>query len=256
MSTKGILHEYDRNRLIENNKRISTLLEENEEILRNAGFKIPIENFAFDAEREARLKIQIPKGYIRTKNYYMKEYGLYKICNNDEDRASNIAYSLEASDFYNYVFNRIGIYGPILAMMYKQATINIVSIIEMFMRTYVDTLRQKCKNCPQCNGCQARIAKKSHIKGHFQDQVGIYARENLLTGISSKTYLRICKLYEYRNGIHLSKSKENELTEDMHSQELYNEAIVYMKGINKVMKSDLDRYIEGSTCYRYLPKAR
>ncbi len=248
------LSEYDRSRLIENNKKISNLLETNEEILKNAGFNIPRDNFAFDPDKEAHLRIQIPKGYIRTKNYYMSEYGLYRICNGDEAKASNIAYSLELSDFYNYILNRMGIYGPILAMMYKQATINIISIIEVFVKTYAETLRQKCMECPKRNDCRRMLSKKKHIKMHFNDLIDVYKQECLIDGISDGAYTRICELYVYRNSIHLSKSKDNELKEDMHSRKLYNEAIMYMKSINDAMVIELEEYSDTGLCRRYTPK--
>ena len=51
----------DKEKLIENNSKISELLKENEEILKQAGYKPPMENFTVDNQE----KISIPSGYIR-----------------------------------------------------------------------------------------------------------------------------------------------------------------------------------------------
>ncbi len=242
-----------RNALIVNNKKISELLEENERIIESAGFNPPIDNFVFLEDDEHALRIQVPKRYIRSKNYFMKEYDLMKICDGNIDKASNIAYSLEMSDFNNFILNRIGIYGPVLAMMYKQSTINLVSIMEMFVFSYIETMRQRCKNCPVNKCCEMRISK-NHKRNRFQDQISIFKEIDLLEGISISEYNGICELYDYRNHIHLGKSTENEFTKDTHSVEQHNEAMKMLKKINTAMKIELDADVSEFGCRRFAEK--
>lgn len=242
----------EREKIIANNKKISELLVANEQILVEAGYDLPRENFAFDPVKERELKIQVPTRYIRTKGYYMKNYALMKICNKDEVAASNIAYSLEVSDFYNYIFNRFGIYGAILSMVYKQATINIVSIIEMLIKSYIKTLQKKCASCPCNEKCQGRIVNKN-IVSPFKKQIDEYKRLQIFDWDEEK-YEAIKDFYDYRNHIHITKATENEFTNRMHSIEQYNKAIELMKEIDASMKDQIDLFSKDCTCVRYCKK--
>ncbi|MCR5023732.1 MAG: hypothetical protein K6A90_05295, partial [Lachnospiraceae bacterium] len=118
--------------LIDNNKKIGLLLMNNETILKENGFNPPAENFEF---KDYKSKIRIPAGYVRKKDYYVQKYGLEKICDGNRDMIKNIAYSLQLTDFNNYIITRMGLFGSVLAMMHKQATINFVSIIEGLIKS-------------------------------------------------------------------------------------------------------------------------
>ncbi len=249
MADESKLTNADRNALIENNKKISELLSANERILEKAGYDLPKDNFAFDPVSEQKLRVQIPTGYIRSKDYYLKEYGLMKICGGDLDQASNIAYSLEISDFYNYILNRFGIYGPILVLTYKQATINAVSIIEALVKAHIETLRQRCIRCVNYRRCEARVTKND-IRSRFQNQMEIYKNLQLLDGLRAEDYDQICALYEYRNHVHLLKSKDNDLKEDRHSVEQYNRTIMGLRFIDRMMIRELEADT-GDACRRF-----
>lgn len=239
----------DKEKIIYNNKKISELLTENEQILKCAGFNLPVDNFAFDPENERGYRIQVPTGYIRTKDYYIKEYDLSKICGEDSVHVPNIAYSLEVSDFYNYILNRFGIYGPILSMMYKHATINIVSIIEVLMKAYIKTLQQKCMACPKKEECDGRIVNR-YIKPKFKEQVDKYKNLRIF-GWDDSMYDKIKRMYDYRNRVHISKATENELTDRIHSRDQYNDAIALMKEINTAMKAQIESITQDENCIRY-----
>ncbi len=238
-------------RLTENNKKISDLLADNERCLRDAGFNPPRESFAFDPVEERKQRIQIPTGYIRTRDYYLYKYGLKEICNNDPVVALNIAYNLEMTDFHNYILNRLGIYGPILAMMYKQATINVVSIIEALFKAFIVTLRQNCLRCDRYNHCSARISKKQHFKGNFKEQINVYRRLGVLPKLEAKDYDGLIELYDYRNMIHIMKADDNEYTSHVHSQKKYNQSITLLKKVDDAMKSFLLERKESDSCERF-----
>ncbi len=173
-----------------------------------------------------------------------------KICGGDLDQASNIAYSLEISDFYNYILNRFGIYGPILVLMYKQATINAVSIIEALVKAYIETLLQRCVHCENYGRCEARVTRKK-IKSRFQDLMENYKGLQLLDGLTDEDYDKICELYEYRNHVHLLKSKDNDLKEDRHSVEQYNRTIEGLRSIDQLMLKELQADT-GDACRRFV----
>lgn len=48
-----------RNKLVENNQKISQLLEENENILRECGYSPPVQNFALDAKEKKKISFEI-----------------------------------------------------------------------------------------------------------------------------------------------------------------------------------------------------
>lgn len=244
----GLSHQ-KKIQIYENNKKISDLLKKNEEILKQEGFKPPARNFTFNPHLEHEKMIQVPPGYIRTKEFFIKKYGLLDICNGDMAIASNIAYSLEASDFNNFIFNRFGIYGSILAMMYKQATINIISIIEVLIKTYVATISEKCHGCPRFGSCSNHITKSKHIKVIFKEQVDVLQSEQILIFDDPNDYQVLKKLYEYRNYIHLTKAKDNELTTEKHSKDKYNEAITMLKKIDVKMKEEIKKW-NATSCSR------
>lgn len=246
----GLLEE-KRQAIIANNRKISRLLLDNESILRDAGYDPPKINFAFDPEKESYLKVQVPTGYIRTKDYYMRKYGLMKICGNDVNKAANIAYNLELSDFYNYIINRIGIYGPVYSMLSKQATINVIAIIEVLMKLYIETLHKKCVACSHFQNCRGRVVKKKAGAQKFKLLVDYYAQMNLLGLKDRKHYQQIKSLYDYRNHIHLAKSKVNELKENVGNKDWYNHSIYYLQGIDRAMIRGLQVWADGTNCPRY-----
>ena len=65
-----------KNKIIENNKKITELLKENENILRESGYNPPLNNYVL----ERNDKIGFPSGYIRTVATFNEKYHLSEIC--------------------------------------------------------------------------------------------------------------------------------------------------------------------------------
>lgn len=86
----------NRKQIIDNNKKISGLLAQNEQILRDAGYMPPITNISLRPKE----KIVFPPGYIRTVAVFIKRYHLYQLFP-DWKKRNNIAYALEVSDLLN-----------------------------------------------------------------------------------------------------------------------------------------------------------
>ena len=98
----------------ENNRQISRLLAENENLLRERGYNPPVHNYALnDIDR-----IKFPSNYIRTKDIFIEKYKLEFFFENPVIR-SNVAYSLQMSDMYNYIINRFRTFGSINTMLYN-----------------------------------------------------------------------------------------------------------------------------------------
>ena len=236
--------------LQDNGKQISSLMDANERILEQAGYNTPVDNIRF----AKKMSYKVPKHYVRSKDYFMTEYKLYRICSghgeNAYNIASNIAYHLILSDFYNFQLNRMGFYGPVLALMYKQATINVVSIIEGLFKAYIETAHKPCICCPQAETCENRITKRQ-IKQRFQDLIQVYESCKILD-LSEELRQTLLDLYVYRNRIHVMKSTENELTSEEHTQEKYNQAIDTLKMTAALMKNAVALSEQNTECQRYV----
>ena len=136
-------------------------------------------------------------------------------------------------------------------MLSKQATINVIAIIEVLMKCYIETLHKECVDCPHFHSCGGRVVKKKAGAQKFQLLVDYYARMNLLGLKDRRHYQEIKSLYEYRNRIHLAKSKLNELKENVGNKDWYNHSIYYLQGIDRAMIKGLQVWADGTNCPRY-----
>lgn len=220
-----MIDQDQRQRLIDNNRRISELLEENEIILRKAGYCPPVQNFALEQSE----KIRFPSGYIRTVASFNDKYHLKDIFPNPEVR-HNVIYALEVSDLINYVFNRINIWGPVATIFYKLAIVNIVSVIEAIVLEAANNI------CGQANCCE-KIGVCSH---HFSKEQRNYARKALVRLVEigvldfkPDELSRVQEVLELRNRIHIRLTCGNELKLADFNLKLYNEIIKILQLIDE-----------------------
>ncbi len=213
---------YIEQKIKENNAQITRLLAENEELLRGAGFDPPAKNYAL--HNDARIKI--PSNYIRTKDYFVNKYKLEEFFK-DPVITSNVAYSLQMSDLYNYIVNRFKIFGSINTMVYKAATINCVCIMESMIGQVLDDMHAYCKECSYHGKCEYFFAKKQQ----FSNKLDKIRKYNMLR-LGDEEYQRIGDAYRMRNRMHIyTAAKENELTSKTFDRDLYNEIIAIMQQV-------------------------
>ena len=84
-----------------NIEKMSSLLSRNEELIRDAGYNPPVDNFFIEKEK----RIKMPQGYIRTSREFWGQYHLNDIVDNRNTK-NNISYALQLSDYYNFLLNR------------------------------------------------------------------------------------------------------------------------------------------------------
>lgn len=212
------------NKYIRNNESISKLFEENEKILREEGYNPPIDNFIVKSEK----RVNVPAGYIRKKEEFCNEYHLVDIVDKINTR-NNISYALQLSDYYNFIFNRFNVWGSIEIMLYKQAFINVVSIIEALILECSTRINMHCQKCQNISKCKNNISK-SERENMKRAAEKLY---NLgVLGISDSEIKRLIELYDYRNKIHIRLNEENEFLDKKFDTKLYNETIELMKKID------------------------
>ncbi len=219
------LPEEKKNRIIENNRKISELLNENENILRESGYNPPLTNYSLARSD----KIGFPSRYIRTVTTFNEKYHLRDICLNRATR-HNIIYALEASDLINYILNRVNIWGSVETIFLKLAIVNLVSVIEAII---LEAANNICCNASSCG-------KNKNCYYHFSKDERNNARKAIekltLIGVLDFDIDRLTRLQEIidlRNRIHIRLAKGNEMNLDEFTLTLYNEVIGYLQDIDK-----------------------
>lgn len=222
------------NKIIENNKEISRLLSENESLLKGEGYKPPNQNYVV----ESCSRIQIPSGYIRTSAEFWNKYHLDCIVN-ERNVKNNISYSLQLSDFYNYLLNRVHIWGSVQTMLYKNDIINIVSIIEALILEATCNVRKYCVNCRNINKCRNHISKteKDNMKAALKKLCNIG-----ILNFSTNKVDEIYELVNLRNRVHIRLADNNEFLDSRFNLELHNNAILLLQEIAEELNTKVVPY--------------
>ena len=225
-----------RKKIAENNLRISELLKENENLLREEGYLPPMHNFALPPNE----RIAFPSGYIRTVQNFNEKYHLREIFPNKASR-HNVTYALEVSDLLNFILNRIHIWGAVKTIFYKLAIVNLVSIIEAIV---LETANNICANAAYCR-------KTSSCKKHFNKN----ERSNARLALQKMVYLdvldfdteklsRVQNIIDLRNRIHIRLAHGSEMQLDDFNLSLYNEVVCLLQDIDRQL------YEKGVPLYR------
>ena len=192
------MEEYE-SKIISNNRKISTLLKENEDLLKAAGFPPPASDWQIPKEGA---KIHFPEGYIRPNQYYIKKYKLNDIVCVKSVR-KNIAYSFQLADYYSYFINRFHILGSVSIMFYKHDIINLVSIMEALATSATTRISV---NCPK----QLKKSLASGLYPNKRQQIYLksaidWAKSNNITHLTNQQIHELDSLYELRNHVHILK---------------------------------------------------
>lgn len=209
--------------LIENNNKISELLKENEKLIVGEGYNPPINNYALEKDK----RISFPSGYIRVNESFKKKYHLNEIVA-DQSTVKNISYSLQLSDFYNYIINRFYVWGSIETMLFKSAIINLVSIIEALIFECANNICSP-SNCKNVKSCILHFSKNQRSNSY---EALMKINELKITDFSDLEMNRIGEIINLRNRIHIRLATENEFNSSDFSLQLYNEVIGLLQRIS------------------------
>ena len=212
-------------KILDNNKQISKLLKENEELLRKEGYDPPANNFVLSPHE----RIVFPTGYIRTVPRFIEKYHLREIFPKRYSR-HNVTYALEVSDLINYVFNRIHIYGAVETVFYKLAIVNLVSIMEAIILEAANNI------CPNAKVCKNTKLCYKHFSRNERNNVRLALNKLVLIEIldfDEEKLERIQYIVELRNRIHIRLSLDGEVQSDNYNLQLYNETISFLQEIDQ-----------------------
>lgn len=230
-----MLSSTDEERIIENNKQIQRLLEENERILQKSGYTPPVNNLVLDPQQ----RLQIPRGYLRTSGKFYFDYHLNEISDKKVVK-DNISYALQLSDCYNYFITRFNIWGSVGALFQKQAFINIISIIEALIFESTHNLNKKCDSCIYIPSCTQRLNRndRHNAKNAIQKLVSL----NLLH-LSPQDVSKLLYFIDLRNRIHIRLADGNEFLDAKFSIASFNDALRLLKLVrDDICKSIVPQY--------------
>ncbi len=238
------MNEEELRKYLDNNEQISLLLGENENILKKAGYKPPVNNFSVDVNK----RIRVPAGYVRTSGEFLDKYHLNEIVISRNIR-NNISYALQLSDYYNFFLNRFNVWGSIEIMLYKQAFVNIISIIEALILESANRINDFCKSCSNIGRCNKNISKtdRSNMKLAVEkmNQLGIMHFDEIDKN-------RLLELYDLRNKIHIRLNEQNEFLDNKYNRNLYNETIGFLQRVDDFLwENAVPCY---KSCMGYEPK--
>ncbi|WP_407306490.1 hypothetical protein [Acinetobacter sp.] len=200
--------------------KASTALAELEATIRKH-HNTPVQNI----DKTKFLKLNFPRGYIRTRYHFATEYNLNSLIGNGRQKDS-IAYSLMQSDLYNYLINRFEFWGVIQKLLLKGAIINLVSAIEGLLMCSLGHLHQHCRVddkrvCKNQNRCDFYIKSSKHLK--IAGAVDILKDKLVMNDLT--ILADMITLNNIRNNVHLSILERHEFTNDDYSLANYNKAI-------------------------------
>ena len=217
--------EKDKEKIIENNKMISKLLDENENILRQAGYDPPRINYSVDKMD----RITFPPRYIRTVQYFIKKYHLLEIIK-DRQLRHNITYALQESDLINYILSRVNVWGPVETILYKLAIVNFVSIIEAIVLQASNNICYEPGMCGNTKKCSVHFSK--YERGRSVDAIRRLVAIDVLD-YDEKKIEEIQELVNLRNTIHIQLAKYNEMKKEIFCLEKYNEVVYLLHDITE-----------------------
>ncbi len=114
-------------------------------------------------------------------------------------------------------------------MLYKQAFINVISIIEALILESSNRMNQLCKQCQNISKCKNNICKKD------RDNMKCAADKLFGLGILDINEVeknRLVELYDFRNKIHIRLNDQNEFLDCKYNRKLYNEAIELLQKVD------------------------
>lgn len=219
-----MITEEVKNKLKENNAIITRLLKENEVLIANAGYTPPYNDFAVDRPH----RIGLPSNYVRVNEIFIANYHLNDIVREQSVR-KNIAYSLQVSDLYNYLFNRFYIWGSVETMLYKQAIIGLVSVLEALIFECANNICCCPNECGMTRVCEKHFSKQQR-NNSFEALKRM--KELSIVDFDDHEIDRIKSIIELRNRVHIRLATDNEFTSADFSLTLYNEVILLLQRLS------------------------
>jgi len=184
-------------------------------------------------------KVRVPKGHIRKVDDFIQKYDLNYLLA-DRKLRKNIAYSLQTSDFINFLHNRFNITLSVGSIFYKLSILNIFSILEAIIYGILNDLHQFCTTkgqvCNKQRNCQYYV--KSIRKLQFNPAVDLLMEKRVLNLKPSDREL----LFEYndlRNNVHIFLSEDNEFLSEKYNRKVYNKLIFILRKMSRNLRINL-----------------
>lgn len=220
-------------------KEIERLFQENEDLLRANGINGPVSHPPVtDKER-----IWIPRGYIRTADYFRKNYALPQLVS-DLSTRNNIAYALQLSDMLNFISNRFHLGKLSLGnSFYRIATAHIFSIIESILCGMINTIHNDCTNnheiCSKAAKCTLYFKRAGKYK--FSELLNKLSADKMID-LSAEDIDALSKHKGIRDRLHMWDAGDSDFHDSKFSVSEYNEAIQLLTKIRGLAVSSFPSF--------------
>lgn len=210
-------------KIILNNRKISKLLEENEELYLSELSDEDRRIYCVEYER-----IGFPPNYVRKKDYFISKYGLDNVTSNYVNK-NNIAYLMQYCDLTQYISTRFFMYGQIKKANYFFSILNTISILEVVIREITDEYRSRCSSCKKQPRCPYIINQKAN-----KDLKLLVKRLNDLNIIKIGNMDIIIDAIDIRNNIHIRLMDKTIYQNKKLDRKFYN---LLMKEVQLIIKN-------------------
>ncbi|WP_166333226.1 hypothetical protein [Sphingobacterium chungjuense] len=190
-------------------------------------------------------KIRIPYNYVRRKAEFIQNYSLSSFVGKNRVLFNNIAYSLQLTDFNNFILNRIEIYGAIKNQFLKNCITHNFAIVEAVIMEVLYDLGTHCKidnlTCRHNSHCSGFINCNQNMKHPL-------AKDLLANKIKvSVEFLTVYSIIlKIRDRVHMRLVEANEYfdNDNVLTLKMYNESIRLLRYIKSDFLDDISRFLE------------
>lgn len=189
-------------------------------------------------------KIRVPYNYIRKKSTFIEDYHLSELIGKNRILYNNIAYSLQLTDFNNFILNRVELYGAIKNQFLKNCIVQNFAIVEAIILESLYDLGAHC--VIKGNSCKYSATCTGFIN-HQENMKNPTAKELLANklNVSNEFITMYSVILSIRDRIHMRLIKTNEYfnADDALTLKMYNESINLLRYIKTSLLEDISLFL-------------
>lgn len=199
-------------------------------------------------------KIRVPYNYIRSKISFINNYHLSQLIGKNRVLYNNIAYSLQLTDFNNFIINRLELYGALKNQFLKNCIGQNFAIVEAIIMEVIFDLGKFCVinkiSCKYSSTCTAFINCQNNMK---QPTAKVILANKIKVSNEFLTIYSI--ILKIRDRIHMRLIETNEYFDegDDLTIKMYNDSIYLLRYLKANFLDDLSSFLSyrDRVCKKY-----
>lgn len=257
-------------KIIENNRKITELMNENENMIvnyfnSNGIVYDPLDNYTFFDRNDETTSIIIPKEYVYTDVEIEELFHIDRLFDTtaeDEIIKKNCKCEIRKASMYSYFLHRFKIYGGMRKIMYKDIIVSMTAVMEQVFKTGAIRLLEYNEMVSSANLFSGSEKTDKGYRFFYRDSeshkwkfdknrtydewLKLYESKNIIpefnsvNGDNDNAYVKYRDLKNIRNTVHISVEDNYIMYEPKFSEEMVNKSILGVKvavlGILEQMK--------------------